>query len=258
MDFSEMSFRELGLQVGGETASAFGELAARIGPEALVHAAALTMVAGYLMRDQLRLRALLLVGNGFYAAYYYAVADRPLWDALFWAGLMVATNAMMMLAIFRGRHPGRLCTDGARLFSTCGALEPGEVRRLMRLAEVRTASEPTVLTRIGHSPEKLYFVIDGEVEIARWDRVHRCSRPQFIGELAFLLGAAASATVTLSKGARYIAWDPQALRMTMDRRDDLARGLERAFSRDIAEKLREQPEPGLALTSAGARLGVVA
>ncbi|PKQ08462.1 MAG: hypothetical protein CVT71_00605, partial [Alphaproteobacteria bacterium HGW-Alphaproteobacteria-10] len=61
--------------------------------------------------------------------------------------------------------------------------------------------------------------------------------PMFIGELRYLLGGAASATVTAMPGARVAEWDAAALRRFCARRDRIARALESAFNRDLALKL---------------------
>lgn len=236
---------------------ALTDLATRLEPQLLVGVGAVCLLSAFLIKDQVKLWALAGPGNGFYCAYCYFGYDAPLWQTLAASAIMLATNAVVIVLIRRRRRAGALRPAGARLDVAFEAMAPGDVRRMMRLAEMRTAERPTVLTRLGHVSDELYFVLDGAVEIARVDRIARVERAQFIGELGFLLGSSASATVTLAPGARYLAWNAAALRALMAKREPLARALDRAFTRDIANKLRA-PDPGSAVEAASRRLGVVA
>ena len=48
-----------------------------IGPGLLVHVAALSQVAGFMLRDQLKLRALVALGGALYLLYYYLAPAAP-------------------------------------------------------------------------------------------------------------------------------------------------------------------------------------
>jgi CRP-like cAMP-binding protein len=59
----------------------------------------------------------------------------------------------------------------------------------------------------------------------------------FIGEIAWLLGTPATATVQVSPGMRYVEWDTAHLRTLLTRSPDLRISFEGMLNRDLAGKL---------------------
>ncbi len=208
-----------------------------LGPGLLVHVAAMTQVAGFMLRDQLRLRALVALGGALYLLYYYLAPTAPLWEAMFWSATMICVNLAMIALIARNRSRRALSDDALRMYGAFEAMEPGDFRRLLRLARVFDVDAPTPLTRLGERADRVFYVIHGSVEIVRADRALTAHGPMFIGEMRYLLGCGASATVTAARGGRVAEWDAKALRKFCARHDRIARALESAFNRDLALKL---------------------
>jgi hypothetical protein len=213
----------------------------------LVHLGAITQIAGFLFRDQLALRWMLLAGNGLYGAYYLLHPATPLWDALAWSVVVVAVNLTMIVVIARSRRQTPLTDDALRLSGAFDRIEPGDFRRLLAVAQTRDVATEHVLTQRGVRPDKLYYVVSGAVDVARRDgRVAVAGGGCFIGEIAFILNGPATATVTVEAGARYYAWDVEVLRALAARREGVAQCLQRAFNRDLAAKMtrpRAAPTP---------------
>ena len=66
--------------------------------------------------------------------------------------------------------------------------------------------------RAGSEPSNaLYFVIGGKITIEKGGHRAVSEGQTFLGEIAFLLGQPATATVTLEPGCHYCVWDSQAL-----------------------------------------------
>jgi hypothetical protein len=202
----------------------------------LVHVAALCQLSGFLLRDQLRLRALVMLGNALYVTYYFLLPV-PLWDAMFWSAAIGTTNLVMIAVIARRRSGHAITDDALRVFATFRGMEPGDFRALMALGKIVAADAPTVLTTIGVKNDRLFYVIEGAIEIRRADRLVETRGPMFIGELGYLLDRPASATVTLAPGGRYAVWESTALRRLAARRERIALCLDRVFNRDLALKL---------------------
>lgn len=68
----------------------------------LVNAAMLLHVAGFSIGGRVALRACVLVGTGFYVAYYAVVAEAPLWDAILASLAIGAANVVGLLRERRG------------------------------------------------------------------------------------------------------------------------------------------------------------
>lgn len=202
----------------------------------LVHLAALCQLSGFLLRDQLRLRALVMLGNALYVTYYFLLPV-PLWDAMFWSAAIGVTNLVMIVVIARRRSAHAITDDAMRVFATFRGMEPGDFRALMGLGKIVAADVPAVLTTIDVKSDRLFYVISGALEIRRADRLIETAGPMFVGELGYLLDRAASATVTLAPGGRYAVWESAVLRRLTARRERIGQCLERALNRDLALKL---------------------
>lgn len=203
----------------------------------LVHIAALSQVCGYLLRDQLLLRAMLLAGTVLYGAYYVLYPDRPLWDAIFWSVVMASANLWVIRAIVHDRRTHKMDEQEERLYRVFHKLPPGEFRRLMATATFRVALKETVLTRQGEWPDRLFFVMEGTVVIRKGERTFTYMPGTFIGELSMLTDQPASATVVLPTGGRYVTWDRAELMALLTRRPSIKLALDSLLSRDMAAKL---------------------
>jgi hypothetical protein len=207
------------------------------GAAVLVHIAGILSLGGYLSRDQLVLRFLLFCGGCLYIAYYFLSAATPLWDAIFWSSLFLTANLYVMVGLFMDRRHRALSPDEQRLAAVFTSLSPGQFRRLLKAAKWNTAAEPTILTWEDRKPDSLFFVLDGTITIAKGERRFMVSPGVFIGEIAWLLGTPATATVEVPAGARYVEWDAANLRNLLTRNPTLRIAFEGMLNRDLAGKL---------------------
>lgn len=204
--------------------------------ESIIHLGALFYLSGFLCRNQILLRSLIVMGDIIYVLYFYFAPQTPLWGGIFWSTLFVIVNLWMLWQILADRRHYRLGPEERRLFDQLGTLSPGQFRTLLRLGRATQADGRTELTRQGEAVEKLYYLTEGTAEISI--EGHTLHRDQsFIGELAFLTGHPASATVTVGKGARYISWPGDALKEALHRQPELEFALQKAMNRDMADKV---------------------
>ena len=203
----------------------------------LVHAAALTYIIGFLVRDQLKLRFLMQAGSALYIAYYYFEPATPLWDAIATTALMFIANAWTIWRIMSDRREGRFDEEDLVVFGAIPNIAPGDFRRLMAKGLKDTASDTIALTHEGQNPENLWFLISGTATLEKSGARREVPAPAFIGEISFLLERPASATVSLGAGGRYVCWPVDELRSYLDGQEGLKASLEGAVSRDLALKL---------------------
>jgi hypothetical protein len=208
-----------------------------LGAAVLVHLAGLLHVFGYLSKDKLVLRSLMLAGTVGYLLYYY-FQPQPLWDAMFWSSLFIAANVFTMVRLVLDRRHLGLDEHERRLAAAFSSLTPGQFRRLMRAGKWMTAAGPTSITREGEAVEALFFVLDGSVTIHKGERSFPVEPGLFIGEIAWPLDTPASASVELGDGSRYVMWDATALRLLVSRSPDLRIGFESLLGQDLAAKVR--------------------
>lgn len=215
----------------------------------LVHLAAATQVVGFLVRDQIVLRIMILLGTCLYIAYYYIEPSAPLWDAIVCGVLMAAANLYMIIRLLVDRRPGVFDEEDLLIYGAIRQIAPGEFKRLMKRAQKGHAADDLALTSESAVPEYLYFVLGGEVTLSKGGEMGHLQAPMFIGDISYILNQPASATTTLRRGGRYARWRASDLRPFLAKNDKLQGALEAAFNRDLASKLAGSKPPMIAIAS---------
>ena len=208
-----------------------------LGQHLIVNAAAIVAVAALALRDQLKLRLLLLVSIALTLFGQVSDPGPPQWDAMFWTAVTWAINAWVSVQIILDRTNIGLNDEEQKLFAIFSSLTPGEFRLLIRLATWHTAAQSTLLTAEGIVPDQLFYVFDGAMEIVKGNRASTLAPQTFIGEIAFLRGTPASATITVMPGTRYIAWNTVTLEKLFDKQQKLRVAVTRLLSHDMALKV---------------------
>ncbi len=205
----------------------------------IVHVGALLYLLGFLFRDQLVLRALIILGDLVYVLYFYFAPDIPLWGGIFWSALFTIVNVVMIWFIFLDEVQFSLPANDRKLFELLVDLTPGQFRKLLKAGRQEVAASPIVITRENEPLNQLYFVTDGKVTIEKGGHRIVSEAKTFIGEIAFLLSRPATATVTLEPGCHYCVWDSKALHNVLDGNAALKTALSAAMNRKLAEKVAQ-------------------
>ena len=205
--------------------------------DSLVYVAFLASVSGLLTRDELRLRVLILIGSGFYLAYYRMAPDTPLWGAIITNSALACANLYMIFVVISERTTFAMDHDTLQIYRLFDKLSPGQFRRLFRLAGNVTAERETELTEAGNPVHRLFYVVDGAVVIRKGETATELAAPIFIGEIAFLTGQAASASVSVKAGSRYLVWEHDALTGLARKAPALENALMAHLNSDMAAKV---------------------
>jgi hypothetical protein len=202
----------------------------------LVHVGALLYLICFLFRDQVALRTFAIAGDAAYTAYY-TVAERPLWEAMVWTCLNIVINLVMITILLRDKRMTALSDDEMSLFQNLKGLNPGQFRRLMKLGQWQRLEEPQQLTHEGAALDRLYYVLQGNVEVDKGGRNIRVEPAVFIGELAYLRKKPATATVTAGAGALVVSWSHADLARMTAKDEGLNFALATLLNADLAEKV---------------------
>ena len=116
-------------------------------------------------------------------------------------------------------------------------LEPGQFRQLMKAGEMVFTSNRVVLTNENEVADRMYFVLNGAIEVRKCDMVFSVPDHSFVGEIGFVMDCPASATAVLPSGGSYIAWDRNVLAGLLERRPHLRQAFNALVTQDIASKL---------------------
>ena len=202
----------------------------------LLHGAAIISVAALALRDQLKLRAVLLVSIVL-NAIHNDLTTPPSYQSIFWNVVMFVINLIVVVQIVLDRAHIGMSAEENELFTAFQMLSPGEFRSIVKLSRWGTAIGGEIMTSEGETPTELFYVLSGTAVIEKSGRSFFVGPKAFIGEIAFLNGTVASATATLGAGARYIAWPVQDLNKRIQGRQTLKHAVVRLISYDMAMKV---------------------
>lgn len=205
----------------------------------LVHIAAMFYVAGFLVRDQLLLRMLVLTGTTCYLGYYYLAHEQPLWDAFFWSCFMGIANLFVITQIVLERSTFNMSDEERRVYKAFDEMLPGEFRRLLKISSFEDSDGVTTLTREGEPVDNLYYVLDGKVEVEKAGQSFSIPSGSFLGEVAFFLHTDASATVRLGDGARFVKWRGEELRKLQKKYPGIRVAIHSILNQDMATKVAQ-------------------
>lgn len=202
----------------------------------LVHIGSFLLLLAYLVRDQILLRAVIILGTIFYIVYYIFM-EAPLWSALLWNVSFVVINLIMIVVIYSDKTSFVMSEKEAKLYQVFYTLSPGEFKKLLKIADWFDGSSEEKITTEGEIPSRLYFIINGEALIARDDKKFIVGPNIFIGELAYLTKKPATATVKLTDKVVGISWKTTSLTKLLASYPQMKIAFDGLLNQDLAAKL---------------------
>ncbi len=203
----------------------------------LVHVGAILYLVCFLFRDQILLRSFAIAGDAAYVAYYYNIADQPLWGAIMWNIPNGLVNVAMIYLILRDRRTSSFSENELKLFRCLKDISPTDFRKIAKLGKWNTASGEVELAKEGQPLDTLHYVLEGDLQIDKGGRKIQAMPGMFIGEVAFLKQRPASATVKVTPGSLYISWPHGELIKAQSKSDGLRNAINSMLSADMAEKV---------------------
>ena len=191
---------------------------------------------GFLVRDELLLRVLVLIGISC-DILFYALQPQPIWQSVVANSALVSINAGLILIIVFERTTFSMDARARKLYTHFPTLMPGQFRRLLRHATWRRTEERIKIAEEGGPLEKLFFLQVPQFEIEKKGRKFIAKGPSFAGELVFLGGGQSSASVWLAAGSNYVEFDSAGLRRAMTRSAPLSNAMVALFGADLARKV---------------------
>jgi len=203
----------------------------------LINLAALLYFIGFLVRDELLLRLLILGGTILYLVYYFLFPGGPLWNALITSAVLGLANVWVLGKIVFERTTLALTEDEKALFECLGRLTPGQFRKIMKYGNWVHVENPLELCKQGNKAHHLFYLLRGTANVEKSGKQFNVKARNFVGEVAFILDGSYSATARVEKGACYVEWDSMKLKALMKDNNSLANAVNAMFNKDIATKL---------------------
>jgi CRP-like cAMP-binding protein len=198
------------------------------------------LAASYLVTSMWWLRALAVVSLSCEIVYLYFAPSEPLWVGLGWDVVFVLINLLQLGVLARRTMHVRL-SDEERLLRTgmFAGLDVSSLSRLLRAGSWRDLAEGTKLTREGDCVDCVYLLVRGAAKVEVSGRPVAVLQPgAFAGEMSFLSGERASATVTTIVPSRVFAVPQEELHRLMHRIPQMRTVLHEQLGRDLVAKLR--------------------
>lgn len=200
------------------------------------HISYMLLIGSMLMRKMLYLRLMAVAAGTFSGAYYFSLNDSV---SLFWEVLFTLVNATQLVILFVENRRGRFTAEEqAFIEAILPTVERAQTRRLLKLGAWTEVSDGNVLIHEDTTPASLFYVVNGTARVDRDGRTLGLVGPgDFLGEMSYLTGKQATATVTTVTPMRYLAFDRTALRTFLEKNTDVRHALESGFNRNLVDKL---------------------
>jgi len=199
----------------------------------------LLFALSYLVTNMAWLRALALCGLVAEGIYFYIASATPLWVGIGWAMVFTAINAAQLIRLLREQAAVRLSPEERRLHAgIMSALSPLEFSRVLRAGSWRMVPEGSVLTRLGEPVGQLYLLSSGAAHV-HVDGTHVATivAGGIVGEMSFLSGRPATATVVVADAARVCEIEQAALVRLLATHEEMRAPLLRAIGGELLEKI---------------------
>jgi CRP-like cAMP-binding protein len=208
----------------------------------LIHFANVLFVASYSVRDILWLRVLTIVATVSLLPYYYT-RPTPLTEAIAWNVLFLAINGWQLWRLVLERRPVRLSLEQQRLYELgFSSLSPREFVKLASIGTWETIAADTTIVENGQALARLTFIVDGSMRVETEGEVRNLlAAGQFVGEVAYVTGKPACASVISTVSCRVIAWEHAPLRAFLAANPNTRASLQNVIGSDLAAKLRAEP-----------------
>ena len=209
----------------------------------LVHFGYALMLCGFLARDILILRSVLVAGQAVVAIYAVQIGVVPVagWNTLF-----AAINSVWVVLILRERWLVQIPLEWQPIHRAhFAAMTPAEFLKWWRLGR-KDGLRDGRLTREGAHPASLYFILDGTVRVRRGDTTITQLPPGFfVGEMSLITGHPANADAEAIGEVHVQQWPRAELDELRTRDVALWTKVQSALGADLVEKIQRGDTRGV-------------
>jgi hypothetical protein len=205
-------------------------------PSYIVHVGYFLMLCGFLARDVLHLRGLLILAQAAVGTYAW-LSGVPAIAA--WNFTFVCINSFMAAWIIHDRRSVELPEELRALYDRhFSALGPAEFLKWWKQGKrERLVNQP--LARVGQRPDWLYFLMNGIARVSR-DRVAIVDLQAgfFLAEMSLLTGKPANADVDAVGEIEVVRWATRDLHDLRQRNPVLWTKIQSVIGHDLVEKIQ--------------------
>jgi CRP-like cAMP-binding protein len=193
----------------------------------------------YLMTRIFWLRVVAVLGL-FLQIVYFRLSGGDMSVGIGWDLVFIAINLVLIFLLVRERASLRLPEKEAPMLrESFSGLEDAQIARLLKAADWRDAQPGEILTKQDHAVDSLFFLCSGRASVeVNGSFETYLEKGSFIGEIAYLTGNLATATVVIDEPSRILAFSKLRMAKITSRDSQIAGIIYQLLGRDLAQKMR--------------------
>jgi CRP-like cAMP-binding protein len=193
----------------------------------------------YMMTRIFWLRVVAVVGL-FLQIAYFRLSGGNMNVGIGWDLVFIAINLVLIFLLVRERASLRLPEKEAPMLrESFSGLNDAQIARLLKAADWRDAQPGEVLTKQDHAVDSLFFLCSGRASVeVNGSFETYLEKGSFIGEIAYLTGNLATATVVIEEPSRVLAFSKMRMAKITSRDSQIAGIIYELLGRDLAQKMR--------------------
>ena len=200
------------------------------------HFAYVLLILSMMMRNMNWLRFFAIMAGSISAVFYFTIRD---FVSMFWESMFTLVNIAQFALLQIENRRGRFTSDEETFITACLAdVERAYARRLVKLGAWVEVQENITLFTENTCPDQLVFLVQGEADVTRnGKQIGTVRQGDFLGEMSYLTGQKATATVVTTMPTRFLAFDRDILKSHLDKNSEVRYAIEASFNRNLVSKL---------------------
>lgn len=200
------------------------------------------VACSFMVKDILWLRSLSIIASVCSILYNFNVAATPLLVPIFWNFFFISLNIYHIIKIIYGNRKIHLNKKEEELYHlSFSSLNLQEFARLISLAKWKKVRAGEIIIKENQLMDELMMIYSGRVDILANDKkVNELKDGQFIGEMSFISGLPASATVVASFETELVAWNQRDLKELKTKNPSLIYSLQGAMAYQLTSILKQK------------------
>jgi CRP-like cAMP-binding protein len=203
------------------------------------HLSYLVLALSYWLTSIYWLRAVAILGSSL-EILYFTYTGGNLQVGIIWTVVFIVINAFHLVLLTRERMSLRLPeADAPLLRESLAGLSDPQIAKLLRAADWQDCAAGEILTRQDAPVDALYFLCRGRANVEVSGKfVTYLDKGSFIGEIAYLTGNPATATVTVEEPSRLLAFSKMKMARVVASDEQISGIVYQLLGRDLAQKMR--------------------
>jgi len=203
------------------------------------HLSYLILALSYWLTNIYWLRVVAVVGT-LLEIIYFNYTGGNLLVGIGWSFVFIAINMFHLVLLTRERMSLRLPeADAPLLRDSLSGLSDNQIAKLLKAADWKDCPAGEILTRQDAPVDSLFFLCRGRANVEVSGKfITYLEKGAFIGEIAYLTGNPATATVTIEEPSRLLAFSKMKMARVVSSDDQISGIIYQLLGRDLAMKMR--------------------